>query len=392
MLIQIPVFLAFYWVLLESVEMRQAPFLGWISDLSARDPFFILPVIMAGAMFVQFKLNPQMGDPMQEKMFMIMPLVMSVTFAFFPSGLVLYWVTNTVLSILQQWNINRRIAAQAAQGAALSASRRDATPSSPPRRRRAAAASASCASRAAGAAAWRGRCWARCRRRARAALRRFRDAAGAAIDTGLALYFPAPHSYTGEDVLELQGHGGPWCSRLLSARVLALGARRARPGEFTERAFLNGKLDLAQAEAVADLIDAGVRRRARARRCARCRASSRVRVHALRRGAVTGCAPTSRRRSISPTRRSTSWRSTAWRERCADAATRTSPRCWRSAARGALLTEGLTVVIAGRPNAGKSHAAQSPRRPRGRHRQRAARHHARPAAGAHPASTACRCT
>jgi len=114
MLVQIPVFLAFYWVLLESVEMRQAPFMLWINDLSARDPLFILPAIMAAAMFIQYKLNPQMGtDPMQQKIFMILPLVMSVTFAFFPAGLVLYWVTNTVLSILQQWNINRRIEAAA---------------------------------------------------------------------------------------------------------------------------------------------------------------------------------------------------------------------------------------------------------------------------------------
>ncbi len=112
MVIQIPVFLAFYWVLLESVEMRQAPFIGWINDLSSRDPLFILPAIMAAAMFIQYKLNPQVGtDPMQQKVFMILPLVMSVTFAFFPAGLVLYWVTNTVLSILQQWNINRRLEA-----------------------------------------------------------------------------------------------------------------------------------------------------------------------------------------------------------------------------------------------------------------------------------------
>jgi YidC/Oxa1 family membrane protein insertase len=110
-IIQIPVFLAFYWVLLESVEMRQAPFIGWINDLSSRDPLYILPLIMAGAMFVQYKLNPTPPDPIQAKVFMIMPLVMSVTFAFFPSGLVLYWVTNTLLSIAQQWNINRRIAA-----------------------------------------------------------------------------------------------------------------------------------------------------------------------------------------------------------------------------------------------------------------------------------------
>ncbi len=111
MLIQIPVFLAFYWVLRDSVELRQAPFMLWINDLSARDPWFVLPALMAAAMFVQYKLNPQVGDPMQQKIFMIMPLAMSVTFAFFPAGLVLYWVTNTLLSILQQWNINRRIEA-----------------------------------------------------------------------------------------------------------------------------------------------------------------------------------------------------------------------------------------------------------------------------------------
>jgi YidC/Oxa1 family membrane protein insertase len=109
--IQIPVFLAFYWVLLESVEMRQAPFMGWINDLSSRDPFFILPAIMAGAMFLQYKLQPTPADPIQAKVFMIMPLAMSVMFAFFPAGLVLYWVTNTILSIAQQWNINRRIEA-----------------------------------------------------------------------------------------------------------------------------------------------------------------------------------------------------------------------------------------------------------------------------------------
>jgi YidC/Oxa1 family membrane protein insertase len=112
MIIQMPVFLAFYWVLLESVEMRQAPFFGWINDLSSRDPLYILPAIMAVAMFVQYKINPQMGDPVQQKVFMIMPIAMSVMFAFFPSGLVLYWVTNTVLSIAQQWNINRRIQAR----------------------------------------------------------------------------------------------------------------------------------------------------------------------------------------------------------------------------------------------------------------------------------------
>jgi YidC/Oxa1 family membrane protein insertase len=115
MIIQIPVFFAFYQVLLESVEMRQAPFALWIHDLSSRDPYFILPAIMAGAMLFQYRLNPPAADPVQQKVFMVMPLVMSVTFAFFPAGLVLYWVTNTILSIAQQWNINRRIAAAAAK-------------------------------------------------------------------------------------------------------------------------------------------------------------------------------------------------------------------------------------------------------------------------------------
>jgi YidC/Oxa1 family membrane protein insertase len=115
MVIQIPVFLAFYWVLRDSVEMRQAPFMLWINDLSARDPFFVLPLIMAGAMFLQYKLNPQMGDPAQQKIFAIMPIAMSATFAFFPAGLVLYYVTNTLLSILQQWNINRRIGVTSSQ-------------------------------------------------------------------------------------------------------------------------------------------------------------------------------------------------------------------------------------------------------------------------------------
>jgi YidC/Oxa1 family membrane protein insertase len=113
MLVQIPVFLAFYWVLLESVEMRQAPFMLWINDLSSKDPWFILPLIMAVAMFVSFKLQPTPADPVQAKVFMAMPIIMSVMFAFFPAGLVLYWVTNTVLQIAQQWNINRRIERQA---------------------------------------------------------------------------------------------------------------------------------------------------------------------------------------------------------------------------------------------------------------------------------------
>jgi YidC/Oxa1 family membrane protein insertase len=111
-LIQMPFFLAFYWVLLESVEMRQAPFALWINDLSTRDPYFILPLIMGGAMLVQQKLNPAPTDPVQAKVMQIMPIMFTVFFAFFPSGLVLYWVTNTVLSIAQQWQINRVVEAE----------------------------------------------------------------------------------------------------------------------------------------------------------------------------------------------------------------------------------------------------------------------------------------
>jgi YidC/Oxa1 family membrane protein insertase len=111
--VQIPVFLAFYWVLLESVEMRQAPFMFWIQDLSSKDPYFILPIVMGAAMFGQFKLNPAPPDPMQAKVFAFMPLVMTAMMAWFPSGLLLYWTTNTLLSIAQQWNINRVVAAEA---------------------------------------------------------------------------------------------------------------------------------------------------------------------------------------------------------------------------------------------------------------------------------------
>jgi YidC/Oxa1 family membrane protein insertase len=112
-LIQMPFFLAFYWVLLESVEMRQAPFALWITDLSTRDPYFILPLIMGAAMLFQQKLNPAPTDPVQAKVMQIMPIMFTVFFAFFPSGLVLYWVTNTLLSIAQQWKINRVVEAEA---------------------------------------------------------------------------------------------------------------------------------------------------------------------------------------------------------------------------------------------------------------------------------------
>ena len=108
-MIQIPVFIALYWVLLASVEMRGAPWIGWIRDLAAPDPYFILPVVMTLTTLLQTALNPAPPDPMQAKMMWFMPLAFSVMFFFFPAGLVLYWITNNVLSIAQQWLINSRM-------------------------------------------------------------------------------------------------------------------------------------------------------------------------------------------------------------------------------------------------------------------------------------------
>ncbi len=111
-LIQIPVFIALYWVLLESVELRQAPFILWIQDLSVLDPYYVLPIIMGVTMFIQQKLNPAPIDPVQAKVFMILPVAFSFFFAFFPSGLVLYWVVNNTLSIAQQYYITRHVLAE----------------------------------------------------------------------------------------------------------------------------------------------------------------------------------------------------------------------------------------------------------------------------------------
>jgi YidC/Oxa1 family membrane protein insertase len=112
-LVQIPVFIALYWVLIESVELRQAPFFGWIQNLSVRDPYFILPVLNGTFMILTQRLTPTAGmDPMQRKIMNMMPIAFSVMFAFFPAGLVLYWATNAGLSLAQQWYITRKIAAQ----------------------------------------------------------------------------------------------------------------------------------------------------------------------------------------------------------------------------------------------------------------------------------------
>ncbi|MGL4317424.1 MAG: membrane protein insertase YidC [Pseudomonas sp.] len=114
-LVQMPVFLALYWTLLESVEMRQAPWLLWITDLSIKDPFFLLPIIMGATMFIQQRLNPTPPDPMQAKVMKMMPIIFTFFFLWFPAGLVLYWVVNNVLSIAQQWYITRQIEAATAK-------------------------------------------------------------------------------------------------------------------------------------------------------------------------------------------------------------------------------------------------------------------------------------
>ncbi|MBN8475980.1 membrane protein insertase YidC [Sulfuritalea sp.] len=110
-LVQIPVFIALYWVLLGTVEMRNAPWLGWITDLSVKDPYYVLPLIMGATMFIQTKLNPTPPDPIQAKVMLFMPIIFTVMFLWFPAGLVLYWTVNNILSIAQQWQITRLVEA-----------------------------------------------------------------------------------------------------------------------------------------------------------------------------------------------------------------------------------------------------------------------------------------
>ena len=185
----------------------------------------------------------------------------------------------------------------------------------------------------------------------RAHLHAFRDVQGGTIDYGLALYFPAPHSYTGEDVLELHGHGGPVVMDLLLARVLELGARTATPGEFTQRAFLNDKLDLAQAEAIADLIDSGSAQAARAAvRSLDGAFSSQVRELAE---AVLNLRLWVEAAIDFPEEEIDFLADRGLAERMSDLRARFT-ELDTTARQGALLRDGLTLVIAGRPNAGKS--------------------------------------
>lgn len=184
-----------------------------------------------------------------------------------------------------------------------------------------------------------------------AALRRFRDGRGEALDEGLVLRFPAPNSFTGEDVIELQGHGGPVVLDRLLQRLLALGARVARPGEFSERAFLNGRMDLSRAEAVADLIEAGSEAAARAAmRSLEGEFARRVQALAAE---LTGLR-VELESSIDFADEPLDGLETGGLEsRLAGLAARLAA-VRREAGRGRALREGLTVVIAGRPNAGKS--------------------------------------
>ena len=184
-----------------------------------------------------------------------------------------------------------------------------------------------------------------------ATLAAFRDAAGAAIDTGIALYFKAPHSYTGDDVLELQGHGGPVVLNLLLQRCLELGCRLAEPGEFTRRAYLNGKLDLAQAESVADLIEAASAQAARAAVRSLDGAFSRE-VHALRDELVTLRMLVEATLDFPDEEIDFLKRENAWHR--VDRLKLALGAILGRAAQGARLRAGLTVVLAGRPNVGKS--------------------------------------
>ncbi len=413
-LVQMPVFLALYWVLLESVELRHAP---WI--LVDQRPHRARPVLHpaghqhGGDVGRRRSSTPMVGmDPMQQKMMQFMPLVFGVMFAFFPAGLVLYWVTNGALGLLQQWWMTRNAtprrrprpeprttARSPPPGGLLHCGLRHTAPlpchlRTPMTDRDTIAAIATAAGRrrrrhraAVGAARARDR---RRRRRPRRCIAR--RARVRPLPRRRRRHHRRRHRavFRRAGQLHRRGRGraaGAWQPGGAAAAgrraAVALGARRARPGEFSERAFLNGKLDLAQAEAVADLIAAGDVRAARAARRALDGEFSR-RVEALADAVAGDPRSTSRRRSISPTNRI----DTLGGDRLQARPGRDRRRAGRAAARCR-----TRPAPARRPARGdrrpaqrrQEFAAQCAGRQRPRHRHRHRRHHPRPAArsGAH---------
>ena len=384
--IQIPVFLAFYWVLLESVEMRQAPFAFWIHDLSSRDPYFVLPAIMAAAMFGAVQAESRAAGPGPGQGVHVHAAGHVVHVRVLPGGpgAVLGDEHGSVdRAAVEHQSPHRsgcggagRIEPRIRFSGALRArvpTRGLAASGEPVRelsRQRIEHARMTRADTIVAAATPPGRGGVGIVRVSgpkvpeiaavilgdlpvprRATFARFLDAQQETIDAGLALFFPSPHSYTGEHVLELQGHGGALVIEALVARVVEIGGRRALPGEFTQRAFLNDKLDLAQAEAIADLIDAGSRAAVRA-----AMRSLQGEFSAMIRGLTDAVIElrTYVEAAIDFPEEEIDFLADEQLTERFQAVRDHFEGVEQSARQGRLLREGMTVVIAGRPNAGKS--------------------------------------
>ena len=359
-LVQIPVFIALYWVLLSAVELRHAPWIGWIHDLSAPDPFFVLPVVYAITAYLQVKLSPDAdpgpgpGEGDADHADRVLGDVRGVPLR---AGAVLAGQQLAAdLSAVAHESGARARSGRSRREAPLAV--RGAATMRPPAEAIAAVATPAGRGgigvvRVSGGDLSRivagilGR--APAPRTARLAA--FRGADGETLDQGIALYFPAPASYTGETVLELHGHGGAAVLALVLNRCLDLGARIAEPGEFTRRAFLNGKLDLAQAEAVADLIDAATTTAARAAARSLTGAFS-AEIHAavdalIELRTFTEATLDFPEEDVEFMRAGdAAGKLAALRTRLASVLAR--------ARQGSLLREGLDVVLIGQPNVGKS--------------------------------------
>ena len=270
-LIQMPFFFAFYWMLVESVEMRQAPFALWIDDLSARDPFFVLPALMAAAMFFQTRMSPAPPDPVQARMMQIMPLVFAALLDLFPGGPRALSADEhdavDLAAVAHQHDRRARVGHDVARikGRRARLALRRTTRSQRSPRHPASGPSPSSGCRARGRATIARALTGRDAQPRLAELadvpRRERSNASIAASC---CSFRRQRSFTGEDVVELHCHGGRIVSDALLAAAYRLGARPAEAGEFTLRAFLNDKIDLLQAEAIADLVASGSAQAARA--------------------------------------------------------------------------------------------------------------------------------